>query len=77
LVLFLEVETQCRGESAANGGVEISTRQEQDVSCLSTPSGVFFSGNRPSCDFQESHYFKNNADLLLCSQTFFLPFQMF
>jgi hypothetical protein len=38
---------------------------------------VFFSGNRPNCDFQESHYFKNNADLLLCSQTFFLPFQMF
>jgi hypothetical protein len=41
LVLFLEVEKQCRGESAANGGVEISTRQEQDVSCLSAPSGVF------------------------------------
>jgi hypothetical protein len=77
LVLFLEVEKQCRGESAANGGVEISTRQEQDVSCLSTPSGVFFNGNRPNCDFQESNYFKNNADLLLCSQTFFLPFQMF
>jgi hypothetical protein len=74
LVLFLEVETQCRGESAANGGVEISTRQEQDVSCLSTPSGVFFSGNRPSCDFQDSHYFKKQCRFIVMLANVFSSF---